>query len=268
MTHNLGDETPTKSTSSVALAGATRSKGRAAPTWQHALVLDIIVEAPDAVTLRLQLETSSGFLAGQYYNVRLSLPERPTAIQRAYSVGSSPVPDPSIIELGVREVPGGLISPRLVGALASGDRLEVRGPFGRFAWSEDDGGPLLLVGAGSGVVPLMSMIRYGAASGLDIPMRLVSSSSSFDCAFYHRELDELARRHPWLEVAHSFTRDHLDPRAKYHRRIDRSMIADALVGQFPERAYLCGPPSMVESVEGWLSELGVDPSRVHTEKYD
>lgn len=268
MTHNLDDETPASDAASVALARTVRSPGRTAPTWQHAQVLDIIVEAPDAVTLRLQLETSTGFLAGQYYNVRLSLPDRATAIQRAYSVGSSPVPDPSIIELGVREVPGGLISPRLVGALALGERLEVRGPFGRFTWAKDDGGPLLLVGAGSGVVPLMSMIRYAAASGLDVPMRLVSSSSSFDYAFYHRELNEMARRHPWLEVVHTFTRDDLDPRARYHRRIDRSMIAEAVAGQFPERAYLCGPPSMVEDVEGWLGALGVDPSRIRTEKYE
>jgi ferredoxin-NADP reductase len=189
-------------------------------------------------------------------------------VQRAYSVGSSPVPDPSIIDLGVREVPGGLVSPRLVGDLAAGDRVEVRGPVGRFTWTTDDGGPVLLVGAGSGVVPLMSMIRYAVAADLDVPMRLVCSSSNFDYAFYHRDLADLAERFSWLNVVHTFTRDPLDPRASNHRRIDQIMIAEAVADQFPMRTYICGPPTMVEDVQKWLTELGVDPATVLVEKYD
>jgi len=252
---------------------ASRRAARGAPTrppsrWQHAEVLAIITEAPDAVTLRLGLEDSAGFLAGQYYNVRMTVPGRVTPIQRAYSVGSSPVPNSSIIDIGVREVPGGLISPLLVGTLAVGDRIEVRGPVGRFTWTADDGGPVLLVGAGSGVVPLMSIIRYAAASNLDVPIRLVCSSSGFAHAFYHGDLSELAQRHPWLEVTHTFTRDPHDDRATHHRRIDQVMVADAVANQSPERTYICGPPRMVESVQEWLAELGVDPGSIRTEKYD
>jgi len=236
--------------------------------WQAAQVLDIIEEAPDAITLRLRLEESTGFLPGQYYNVRLTVPGRSGPVQRAYSVGSSPVPDPSIIDLGVREVPGGLVSPRLVGDLAEGDRVEVRGPVGRFTWTTEDGGPVLLVGAGSGVVPLMSMIRYAVAADLDIPMRLVCSSSNFDYAFYHRDLVDLAERLSWLKVVHTFTRDPFDPRASHHRRIDQTMVAEAVAEQFPGRAYICGPPTMVEDVQKWLTELGVNPAAVLVEKYD
>jgi ferredoxin-NADP reductase len=236
--------------------------------WQAAQVLDIIEEAPDAITLRLRLEESTGFLPGQYYNVRLTVPGRSGPVQRAYSVGSSPVPDPSIIDLGVREVPGGLVSPRLVGDLAEGDRVEVRGPVGRFTWTTEDGGPVLLVGAGSGVVPLMSMIRYAVAADLDIPMRLVCSSSNFDYAFYHRDLVDLAERFSWLKVVHTFTRDPFDPRASHHRRIDQTMVAEAVAEQFPGRAYICGPPTMVEDVQKWLTELGVNPAAVLVEKYD
>jgi ferredoxin-NADP reductase len=236
--------------------------------WQAAQVLDIIEEAPDAITLRLRLEESTGFLPGQYYNVRLTVPGRSGPVQRAYSVGSSPVPDPSIIDLGVREVPGGLVSPRLVGDLAAGDRVEVRGPVGRFTWTTEDGGPVLLVGAGSGVVPLMSMIRYAVAADLDIPMRLVCSSSNFDYAFYHRDLVDLAERFSWLKVVHTFTRDPFDPRASHHRRIDQTMVAEAVAEQFPGRAYICGPPTMVEDVQKWLTELGVNPAAVLVEKYD
>lgn len=231
-------------------------------------MVDIIEEAPDAVTLRLRLEESAGFVPGQYYNVRLAIPGRPGRIQRAYSIASPPVPDPSIIDLGVREVPDGLVSPRLVRDLSPGDRIEVRGPAGRFTWTADDGGPVLLIGAGSGVVPLMSMIRYGAVVDITIPMRLVCSSSNFDYAFYHRDLADLAAEHSWLEVVHTFTRDPDDPRATHHRRIDRAMVAEAVAGQFPRRTYVCGPPAMVEDVQAWLTELGVEPHQVQVEKYD
>ena len=236
--------------------------------WQDARLIDIIEETPDAVTLRLRLVDSADFLPGQYYNVRLTVPGRIGPIQRAYSVASSPMPETSTIDIGVREVPGGLISPQLVRGLSVGGQIQVRGPVGRFTWTTDDGGPVLLVGAGSGVVPLMSMIRYAVAANLDIPMRLVCASSSFDNAFYHRDLANLAERHPWLEVVHTFTRDSSDIRATHHRRIDHRMMAEAVAGQPPRRAYICGPPAMVEDVQGWLGELGVDPHRVRVEKYD
>jgi len=236
--------------------------------WQDARLIDIIPETTDAVTLRLRLEDSADFLPGQYYNVRLTVPGRTGPVQRAYSVASSPVPETSIIDIGVREIPGGLISPQLVRGLSVGDQIQVRGPVGRFTWTMDDGGPVLLIGAGSGVVPLMSMIRYAVAADLDIPMRLVCASSSFDNAFYHRDLADLAERHPWLEVVHTFTRDSSDVRATHHRRIDHLMIAEAIAGQSPRRAYICGPPAMVQDVQGWLGELGVEAHRVRIEKYD
>jgi ferredoxin-NADP reductase len=236
--------------------------------WQDARLIDIIEETPDAVTLRLRLVDSADFLPGQYYNVRLSVPGRTGPVQRAYSVGSSPMPETSTIDIGVREVPGGLISPQLVRSLSVGDQIQVRGPVGRFTWTKDDGSPVLLVGAGSGVVPLMSMIRYAVAADLDIPMRLVCSSSSFDSAFYCRDLANLAEQHWWLEVVHTLTRDSSDVRATHHRRIDHRMVAEAVAGQLPKRAYICGPPAMVEDVQGWLGELGVDPAGVRIEKYD
>ncbi|MGH9068215.1 MAG: FAD-binding oxidoreductase [Acidimicrobiales bacterium] len=236
--------------------------------WQQALVAEVVVEAPDAVTLRLRLEHPTHFLPGQYYNVRLAAPGRPRPVQRAYSVGSSPFPDPSVIDLGVKEVAGGLVSPRLVNDVAPGDKLEVRGPAGRFHWSEGDGGPLLLVGAGSGVVPLMAVVRYGWTRGLEVPMTLLCSAASFDHALYHDDLAHLEKACPWLSVLHSFTRDPRDRRAAYHRRIDPAMLGDACEGRLPHLAYLCGPPAMVEDVAGWLADLGLDPARVRTEKYD
>ncbi len=207
--------------------------------------MEVIDEAPDAVTLRLRLPDGADFLPGQYYNVRLNLPGRDRPVQRPYSVGSSPLPDPSLIDIGVREVPGGLISPRLVKDLPVGSLVEVRGPYGRFTW-DGHPDPVLLVGAGSGLVPLMSMVRYAAVTARTTPMWLVCSAITFDHAFYGRELDALTARQPWLRVAHCVTRDPGEPRAAYHRRVDAPILAEVLDGNLPASAYLCGPPAMVE----------------------
>lgn len=231
-------------------------------------MIGVIPEAPGALTLRLHLDSPAGFLPGQYYNVRVDSPGRPRGVQRAYSVASSPFPDPSVIDIGVKEIGGGLVSPRLVRGVAPGDHLEVRGPAGRFHWSESDGGPLLLVGAGSGVVPLMSIIRYGVERHLALPMTLLCSAADFDHAFYHDELGGLAGTQQWLRLVHTFTRDPTDPRADYHRRIDRDMVAGVLGDGLPALAYLCGPPAMVEGVAAWLADLGLDAGRIRTEKYD
>ncbi len=227
----------------------------------------VIDEAPDAVTLRLRLGEAAGFLPGQYYNVRLAVPGRPRPVQRAYSIGSSPAPDPSLIDLGVREVPGGLLSPRLV-SLRPGERLEVRGPYGRFTWDGCDAGPVLLVGAGSGMVPLMSMVRHAAYRGRQDPVVAVCSAITYSHAFYRDELAALVAWHSWLRVVHCITRDLAEARARYHRRVDRTVLWESLEGIHPSAAYLCGSPVMVESVAAALLDLGVAPDAIGTEKYD
>jgi ferredoxin-NADP reductase len=230
-------------------------------------VTAVIDEARDAVTLRLRLGEAAGFLPGQYYNVRLTVPGRPRPVQRAYSIGSSPAPDPSLIDLGVRAVPGGLLSPRLA-SLHPGERLEVRGPYGRFTWDGCDAGPVLLVGAGSGMVPLMSMIRHAAHRGHQDPVVAVCSAITYSHAFYRDELAALVTRHSWLQVVHCITRDPAEPRARYHRRVDRTVLSESLEGIHPSAAYLCGSPAMVESVAAALVDLGVAPDAIGTEKYD
>lgn len=240
---------------------------RKPPLWQDAEVVEVIEETPDAVTLRLRLREVAPFLPGQYYNVRLHVPGRDRPVQRAYSVGSSPLPDPAVIDIGVRELPGGMISPRLVKELPAGSQLAVRGPAGRFTW-DGSPDPVLLVGAGSGLVPLMSMIRYAVLIGRTTPMWLICSAITYDHAFYRDELDRLASERPWLRVVHCVTRDAGEQRASYHRRIDRSILADVLDGKFPHSAYLCGPPAMVESLAADLASLGMAPEAIRTEKYD
>lgn len=112
------------------------------------------------------------------------------------------------------------------------------------------------------------MILYAAAADLNIPMRLVCASSSFDNVFYRGDLAELTEQYSWLEVVHTVTRDSSRARATHHRRIDQRMIVEGVAGQFPRRAYICGPPTMVEDVQGWLGELGADPANVRVEKHD
>ncbi|MHB1536643.1 MAG: FAD-binding oxidoreductase, partial [Acidimicrobiales bacterium] len=204
---------------------------------------------------------------GQYYNVRLEVPGRTRPVQRAYSIGSSPAPDPSVIDIGVRGVLGGLVSPALVG-LRAGQALEVRGPYGRFTWSGQDAGPVLLVGAGSGLVPLMSMIRYAVHRGRTDPVWLICSAATYDHAFYRGELADLASSQRWLRLVHCITRDPAEERADYHRRVDKAVLSECLGETRPTRAYLCGPPAMVESVAASLVDLGVDPDAIATEKYD
>lgn len=252
------------------MATRTGSVGRTPrkpPAWQNAEIVKVFDEAPDAVTLTLQLREPMSFLPGQYYNVRLDVAGRERPVQRAYSVGSSPLPDPGVIDIGVREVPGGMISPRLVKDLPAGSHLSVRGPTGRFTW---DGGcaPVLLVGAGSGLVPLMSMIRYAVFAGRTTPMWLICSAITYDHAFYHVELERLVSEQPWLRVAHCVTRDAGERRAAYHRRIDAPILSDVLEDEIPATAYLCGPPAMVEGVAADLRILGMPPGTIHTEKYD
>lgn len=236
--------------------------------WQLADVIDVIVETPETSTLRLSLPNPSSFVPGQYYNIRIPVEGRPRPIQRAYSIGSSPYPSYEIIEVGVKEMIGGLVSPVLVRDTPVGSKLEVRGPYGAFNWTEDMGGPLLLIAAGSGVVPFMSMIRYAKAKNLSVPMHLLFSSKSKEFVIYGEELDQFQNENDWFKVTHSYTRDPDDNTAKYHRRIDEEMVADLLGEANPRLAYICGPPEMVELCEVALQELGMDPDSVFSEKYD
>ncbi|MDA8277804.1 MAG: FAD-binding oxidoreductase [Actinomycetota bacterium] len=242
---------------------------RSAPKpWQMGKVVELIDETPETRSLRILVPEPSPYTPGQYYNVRLPIEGKPRPIQRAYSLGSSPFPDPSVIEMGIREISDGLISPILVRQIRVGDEIEVRGPFGSFTWTEELGGPVLLVGAGSGVVPLMAMIRYQVEKGTSHKMHLLFSSKSREFVIYREELERLEAKYDWLEVSHTFTRDSQDPAARFHRRIDKDMLAEVSSLFNPKVAYICGPPEVVEGAEEILLELGLPRESVFTEKYD
>src|SRR5215211_3287254 len=236
-------------------------------TWRLARVTRRVDETPQVTSLVLAVPGWPGHRAGQHVDVRLTAADGYQA-QRSYSIASPP-DDPGQVAITVERIEDGEISPYLVDELAEGDQLELRGPIGGyFVWDVELGGPLLLVGGGSDVCPLMAMIRHRAARGSRVPTRLLYSSRSLEDVIYKAELDRLTGRADGLEVFHTLTRSRPSDWRGYARRIDRDMLAE--VGFPPEQRPLCmvcGPTPLVEAVARTLVELGHSPDRVKTERF-
>jgi ferredoxin-NADP reductase len=235
-------------------------------SWRLAEVVEVRPETDRVVTLALEVPDWDGHLPGQHVDVRLTAEDGYRA-ERAYSIASSP--DGGRIELAVERLEDGEVSPYLAGELRPGDQLELRGPVGGyFVWEPGRGGPLLLVAGGSGVAPLMAMVRYRAATGREVPARLLYSSRTEEDVIFREELDRLADAGDGLTVTHALTRAQPPGWAGYARRIDAVMLEE--VGWRPgERPliYVCGPTRLVEAVAGDLVALGHDPVRVKTERF-
>jgi ferredoxin-NADP reductase len=233
--------------------------------WQLASVVGKQFETPRVMTVRLESDAWPGHLPGQHVDVRLTAEDGYQA-QRSYSIASAPAA--GRLDLTVEEIADGEVSPYLSEELRPGDRLELRGPIGGyFTWTEADGGPLLLVGGGSGVAPLMSMLRYREAIDSDIPATLLYSSRSWDEIIYREELDRLSAD-PALRVIHTLTRSHPDGWDGFTRRIDAAMLEDAAGEPLPgQLAYVCGPTRLVENVANNLVALGYPTDRVKTERF-
>ena len=235
-------------------------------SWRLAEVAEVRPETERVATLALEVTGWDGHLPGQHLDVRLTAEDGYTA-ERAYSIASAP--DERRVELAVERLDDGEVSPYLTQELRRGDELELRGPVGGyFVWEPGRGGPLLLVAGGSGVVPLMAMLRHRAATGSQVPARLLYSSRSLDDVIFREELERLAAAGDGLTVTHALTRAQPPGWTGYARRIDAAMLEE--VGWRPgERplAYVCGPTRLVEAVAGQLVALGHDPARVRTERF-
>jgi len=234
--------------------------------WRLGEVVDVVPETPRTRSLVLEVPGWEGHRAGQHVDVRLTAPDGYRA-QRSYSVASAP--EDGRLALTVDRLDDGEVSPYLTDELVAGDKLELRGPVGGwFVWEAKDGGPLLLVGGGSGVVPLMAMIRHRAAVGSEVPARLVYSSRSYEEVIYREELEALAAGDDGLEVIHTLTRSRPEGWEGYGRRIDAEMLEE--VAWPPEEnplAFVCGPTPLVEEAAGALVGLGHEPARVKTERF-
>ena len=187
--------------------------------------------------------------------------------QRSYSIASAP--ENGRVELLVERLEDGEVSPYLTDELRIGDGLELRGPIGGwFAWDTREGGPLLLVAGGSGIAPLMAMIRHRKAAGSDVPVNLLYSSRSHGEIIFRDELERLAQEDGALQLTHTLTRSRPDGWTGYYRRIDAGML-DGVAPPPDERplAFVCGPTPLVETVATALVGLGHDPARVKTERF-
>jgi ferredoxin-NADP reductase len=234
-------------------------------TWQLAAVVDVVAETPRVKTIAFDVPGWAGHRAGQHVDVRLTADDGYQA-QRSYSIASAPSGG-ARVELTVERLDDGEVSPYLTDELRPGDEIELRGPIGGyFVWEPAQGGPLLLVAGGSGVVPLMAMIRARAAAGSDVDARLLLSSRSGDDVIYRDELERLSGG--GLTVVHTLTRMQPAGWTGYARRVDAAMLAE--VGPGPAerpRVYVCGPTPFVEAVAEALVQLGHEPQAIKTERF-
>jgi ferredoxin-NADP reductase len=229
------------------LSSATR-----ATDWRQASVAAIAPETPRSATLTLDVPGWHGHRAGQHVDVRLTAEDGYRA-QRSYSIASAP--GDGRPQITVVEADGGEVSGWMVNVAREEDSFEVRGPFGGwFVWDDRVTEPVLLIGGGSGMVPLMSMLRAGARG------RVLVSARDPDDVLFARELERLE-----TEVIPTYTRWAPRGWTGYARRVDRAMLRDVdLPGA---RVYVCGPTPFVESVATDLVALGHDPATIRTERF-
>jgi ferredoxin-NADP reductase len=235
-------------------------------TWRLAEVVEVVPETPRASTLVLDVPGWPGHRAGQHVDVRLTAEDGYQA-QRSYSIASAP--EDERLALTVERLEDGEVSPYLVDEVRTGDRFELRGPIGGyFVWEATSAEPLHLVAGGSGLVPLMAMLRHRAAANSSTPTTLVLSARSLDDVLYRQELEALAGADGGPRVAITLTRERPPDWVGYDRRVDDALLVEALGGSGNEAvAYVCGPTRFVETVADALVGLGYDPSRVRTERF-
>ena len=234
--------------------------------WQFTQVRDIVAETHRVKSLMLQPANWTGHLPGQHVDVRLTAEDGYQA-QRSYSIASPP--EDELIALTVERVENGEVSPYLVDELRESDQFELRGPIGGyFVWSIAMDGPLCLIAAGSGIAPLMAMLRHRDRQTSRVSAVLLHSSRELEDVIYRKELDAMARRDRDLRVVTTLTRNQPEGWRGYRRRIDKAMLVEAC---FPPdrnpKIYICGPTPFVEDVSSFLVELGHDALTIRTERF-
>jgi ferredoxin-NADP reductase len=236
-------------------------------TWQISTVTAIRAETPGVSSFTLKLPSWREHRAGQHYDVRLTAADGYQA-QRSYSIASPPSRTGEV-DLTIERIADGEVSPYFHDTVEVGDQVEVRGPIGGyFVWEPALGGPLLLIGGGSGVVPLMAVLRERAIAEPMPPAVLLQSSRTFDDVIYRDELAALASDGSGLRVIQTLTRSQPPGWTGYDRRIDRPMISEAIAAAGAQPlVYICGPTLLVEAAANGLVELGVPPVRVRTERF-
>jgi ferredoxin-NADP reductase len=235
--------------------------------WQAGTVTAIRPETRQTKSFTLRLPKWMAHRPGQHYDVRLTAPDG-YQTQRSYSIASPPE-RVGELDITVERIPDGEVSPYLHDVLVLGDQLEVRGPIGGyFVWQVGLGGPLLLVAGGSGVVPLMAMLRHRAAQRATMPTRILYSSRTPDDTIYKDELEGLASQDQAVEVFFTFTRQTPAGWTGYQRRIDAAMLGEVIKPfGMAAHTYVCGPTVLVETVANGLLQMGLPAEQIRTERF-
>jgi len=231
-------------------------------TWQTATVSSVVDETAKVRTLSLEVPDWAGHWAGQHLDVRLTADDGYRA-ERSYSIATAPG-EP--VGITVERLDDGEVSPYLTEDVRPGDQIEILGPIGGyFVWDPVDGGPLLLLAGGSGVVPLRAILRHRVREESPVPVRLLYSSRTWADVIYRTELEQ---RTQGVAVTYTLTRAQPAGWTGYGRRVDQQMLTEVAwpATQAP-LAYVCGPTSFVESVAAGLVALGYPPDRVKTERF-
>lgn len=236
--------------------------------WQLATVSAIRTETPMAKNFTFSMPAWPGHRPGQHVDLRLTAADG-YSVERSYSIASEPERGRDV-DITVDRIDGGEVSPFLHDVVVVGDRIEVRGPIGGyFVWDEAlADAPLFLVAGGSGLVPLMAMVRHRAAARIETPTTLLVSARRLEDVIYREELEGLGRRTDGLTVRTTLTREQPAGWTGYARRLDEPMLAE-LLGPLGRgtRTYCCGPTALVEGVAAALVRLGLPPDRIRTERF-
>jgi ferredoxin-NADP reductase len=241
----------------------------AAPTasrWQEAVIERLLPRTSRVLSVFLR-STLGPYEAGQHVDVRLTAPDGYQA-QRSYSIASAPGAEQ--VELAIERLENGEVSPYFHEIARPGDAIEVRGPIGgHFIWRPEDGGPLLLIAGGSGIVPLMSMLRHRAAVAPDAPALLVYSARTWSDLAYREELLTMQEREAGFELVVTTTREPRGRPDDFDRRLDRTLLRVILNRwhQTPHHSYVCGSNAFVEAVSTGLVLEAIPAASVRTERY-
>jgi ferredoxin-NADP reductase len=234
--------------------------------WLVGQLADVRQETATARTLVLDVPTWPGHLPGQHVDIRLTAQDG-YSTERSYSIASAP--DGSRVELTVERIDDGEVSPYLTEVLSHGDPLELRGPIGGyFAWHPGDTAPVLLVGGGSGVAPLMAMARTRIGTGGTAPMQLIYSTRSPGTLLYAQEIAGLAARSAGLTADIVYTRAAPQGWGGPVGRLDAARLKDLAGPLDPAvQCFVCGPTGFVEGVANLLVSLGLGPRQIRTERF-
>lgn len=236
--------------------------------WQHATIVDIVERTPSIKSFFCRLSLPFTHAAGQHVDVRLTAPNGYVAM-RSYSIASAPS-SADVIELAIERLPDGEVSPFLHDIARTGDRVELRGPLGgHFVWPGDSESPVLLIGAGSGVVPLMSMIRRRIASGQAVPTALLLSSRTWRDVLFGDELLAAEKSESGFYFTLTLTREPPTRESDFARRIDGDMVAD-VAGRLPAPpgyVFVCGSNDFVNAAADGALASGIPAAIVRTERY-